>query len=84
MLRLLGFLGGHATWMLFAGVFIGLALPGLAALARPLLAPAVVLILCATLLRVDWRAMGEYARRPVLASLLTAWLMLVSPVVTWL
>jgi BASS family bile acid:Na+ symporter len=84
MLRLLGFLGGHATWMLFAGVFIGLALPGLASFARPLLAPAVVLILCATLLRVDWGAMREYARRPVLASLLTVWLMLVSPVVTWL
>jgi BASS family bile acid:Na+ symporter len=84
MLRILTFLGGHATWMLFAGVFIGLALPGLASLARPLLAPAVVTILCATLLRVDWRAMGEYARRPVLATLLTIWLMLVSPVVTWL
>ncbi len=82
--RLLAFLGGHATWVLFAGVFIGLALPGLASVARPLLAPAVVTILCVTLLRIDWRQMREYTRRPLLASGLTLWLMVISPIVTWL
>ncbi len=80
----LSFLGAHATRVLFLGIFLGIALPPLASLARPLLAPAVVLLLSATLLRVDWSAMREYARRPVLATLLTAWLLLGAPVISWL
>src|SRR3546814_5223975 len=48
MSRLLAFLGGHATWVLFVGVFLGLALPSLAGHARPLLAPAVAVLLTAT------------------------------------
>ena len=81
---LLDTLGRHATWALFGGVLIGLALPGLAALARPLLAPCVVLLLTAALLRVDWTVMLGYARRPALLLGLAAWCMLVCPVVTWL
>jgi BASS family bile acid:Na+ symporter len=82
--RLLAFLGGHATQVLCIGVFLGLALPGLAAVVRPLLAPSVVALLTAALLRVDWRAMGDYARRPWLTSALVLWLLLVSPVILWL
>lgn len=82
--RLLALLGKHAAWALFGGVFIGLALPWLAGLARPLLAPSVVVILGAALLRADWGAMAGYARRPWLILGLIAWFMVVSPVVTWL
>lgn len=81
--RLLGFLGRHATWVLFGGVFLGLAVPPLAALARPLLAPAVVAMLMAMLLRIDWRAMGAYARRPGLAAVLVAWMLVLTPVAAW-
>ena len=80
MSRLLALLGGHATWVLFVGVFLGLALPSLATFARPLLAPAVAVILTATLVRVDWDVMVTYLRRPWLAALITAWLLLGAPV----
>jgi BASS family bile acid:Na+ symporter len=80
MSRLLALLGGHATWVLFVGVFLGLALPSLATFARPLLAPAVAVILTATLVRVDWDVMVTYLRRPWLAGLITAWLLLGAPV----
>lgn len=88
MLGLLGaglaFLGRRATHLLFAGVFIGLALPDLAAVFRPVLAPAVVGLLLTTLLRVDWSAMAGYARRPWLIGLLVIWFLLVTPLATWL
>lgn len=83
MVWFLTFMGRHATQFLFVGVFIGLALPGLADLARPLLAPSVVLLLFAALLRVDWAAMSGYIRRPHVAALLIVWLLLVCPIVTW-
>ncbi len=79
MNRLLAFLGGHATWVLFVGVFLGLALPDLASLARPLLAPAVAVLLTATLVRVDWQVMVAHARRPWVTALVTAWLLIGSP-----
>ncbi|NIA68672.1 hypothetical protein HBA54_08715 [Pelagibius litoralis] len=79
MNRLLAFLGSHATWVLFIGVFLGLALPDLASLARPLLAPAVAMLLTATLVRVDWQVMLAHARRPWVTGLVTAWLLIGSP-----
>lgn len=79
MSRLLAFLGGHATWVLFVGVFLGLALPSLASLARPLLAPAVAVLLTATLVRIDWRVMLDTLRRPGLAAVIVAWLLIGSP-----
>ncbi len=78
------FLGRHAAWTLCGGVLVGLVLPDLAAVARPLLAPSVALILTAALLRVDWSVMAGYSRRPALVGGLALWCMLVSPVVTWI
>lgn len=77
--RILAFLGGHATWILFVGVFLGLAVPSLAELARPLLAPAVAVLLTATLVRIDWRMMQSYLRRPWIAAVITAWLLIGAP-----
>lgn len=82
--NLLDFLGRHATWVLFLGVFLGLAVPPLATLARPLLLPAVVLLLTAMLLRIDWQRMGAYARRPGLASVLVIWILGGAPILAWL
>ena len=82
MSRLLAFLGGHATWVLFIGVFLGLALPSLASVARPLLAPAVAVLLTATLVRIDWRVMLDTLRRPGLAAVIVAWLLIGSPLAT--
>lgn len=83
MVRILAFLGGHGVTVLFLGVFLGLALPELARLARPALAPAVAALLLFSLLRVDWQSVAGYLRRPVLTGGLVAWMLLVSPVVTW-
>jgi len=82
MSRLLAFLGGHATWVLFVGVFLGLALPSLSTLARPLLAPAVVVLLTATLVRIDWRVMLHHLRRPWSATVIIAWLLIGAPLAT--
>jgi BASS family bile acid:Na+ symporter len=77
-------LGRHGPWFLFGGVFLGLLLPDLASLFRPLLTPAVICLLLLALLRVNWQAMGDYLRRPVVGALMTVWLMLAAPVLTWL
>lgn len=83
LLAPLALVGRHATTVLFLGVFIGLALPDLAALARPLLPPAVVLLLTATLLRLDWQAIGLELRRPGLQLLLFPWQQLLLPLLVW-
>ena len=82
MSRLLAFLGGHATWVLFVGVFLGLALPQLSSLARPLLAPCVAVLLTATLVRIDWRLMLAHLRRPGAACVIVAWLLIGAPLLT--
>ena len=83
MSRFLAQLGGHGTKVLFVGVFLGLLLPDLAKFARPLLAPSVVALLLATLLRVEWQAMLSYTRRPLLGLGITAWVLVASPVIVW-
>ena len=82
--RLLAFLGGDATRVLFFGVFIGLLLPQLSALFRPLLAPSVLVLLLAMLLRVDWRAIAERLRQPLRALLLGLAVLIASPLLFWL
>ena len=84
MSRLLRLLGGQGTWVLFIGVFVGLVLPDLASLARPLLTPCVALLLFLAFLRVDWPAALAYARRPSLAVLVSLWILLASPLLVWL
>lgn len=71
----------HSTKLLAVGVLLGLAVPPLADLLRPLLAPVIVLTLALALLRIDLKAMSAYARRPGLVAILVVFLMLVSPVV---
>ncbi|MCG6877406.1 MAG: hypothetical protein LJE97_20140 [Betaproteobacteria bacterium] len=65
-------------------MLIGLAVPPLATAARPLLAPALLIPLTIALLRLDWRHLYDYARRPVLVAMATVWLLGVSPLVMWL
>ncbi len=75
----LGWLGRHGKSMLAAGVFVGLAVPPLAQLFRPLLTPSVVLLLALTLMRMDWTALSGQLKRPLPAALLVAWLLAASP-----
>ncbi len=81
--RLLALLDRQARWALPAGVFVGIALPALAALMRPLLTLAVIGTLTAALLRLDWSQMAAAARRPALPVLFAAWLLVLSPLLVW-
>jgi BASS family bile acid:Na+ symporter len=63
-------------------VFLGLALPQLSSLARPLLAPCVAVLLTATLVRIDWRLMLGHLRRPGVACVIVAWLLIGAPLLT--
>ena len=84
ILGALAFVGRHGALFLAGGVLLGLAAPPLAAAARPLLVPALLVPLTIALLRLDWRRLGDYARRPALIAVVTAWLLAASPALVWL
>lgn len=84
MLRFLSLLGGRGVTLLFAGVFLGLALPDMAALLRPLLAPSVVLLLFFSLLRIEWLSVRSHLGRPLLTAGLVGWMLLASPILAWM
>lgn len=77
---LLGTFGRHATLLLFAGVFLGLAAQPLAAFLKPLFVPSVVGLLALSLLRLNIRDVLAITRRPALLAGTYLWLMLVTPV----
>lgn len=82
-LSLLRLLGRQARWALPAGVFVGIALPDLAALLRPLLTAAVIGTLTGALLRLDWGGMVAQLRRPALLAWIVAWMLVISPLLVW-
>jgi bile acid:Na+ symporter, BASS family len=80
----LDYLGQHATRFLAAGALLGLLVPQLATLARPLLVLGLVVPLIIALVRLDWGAMAGYAQRPVLVGAIVVWLLAASPALMWL
>jgi BASS family bile acid:Na+ symporter len=64
-------------------VFVGVVLPPLATLARPLLTAAVIGTLTAALLRLDWDALARTLRRPGRPLAVAAWLLAASPLLAW-
>lgn len=76
----LGFCGRHGTALLAGGLFIGVAVPPLAALFRPLLGTSVFLLTAATMLAVDWPALRLHLRRPGRLAVALAWIMGGAPV----
>jgi BASS family bile acid:Na+ symporter len=82
--RAIDFAGTHATRLLGAGVLVGLALPPLATALRPLLLPAIMISLVLALVRLDWRAFGADARRPLLVAAMLVWFLGASPAIVWL
>ncbi len=81
--QLLDFCNRRASPLLAAALFAGLLLPDLAHALRPLLAPSVIILLTATLLRIDWAQALAYARKPGRAALVVLWLLLGAPLVMW-
>ena len=83
MTALLRLLGRQARWALPAGALVGIALPDLAAMFRPLLTAAVIGTLTATLLRLDWDRLADRARRPALPAAIATWQLVASPLLVW-
>jgi hypothetical protein len=75
----LGLAGRHGTLLVAASLFVGLAVPGLAAACKPLLGPAIVAMLVLAFLRVDPAELRSHWDRPGLTAAATIWVMLVTP-----
>ena len=71
----LRYLADKGTSALFLGILLGLALPDLAALARPLIAPVVAGLLYFSLLLIDGPSVRAHLRRPALLLLSLAWVL---------
>ena len=65
------------------GVLLGLAVPPLASLARPLLIPTLLIPLTLALVQLDWGAIAAWRHRAGTAALLVVWLLGISPVLVW-
>lgn len=79
----LAWIGKHATILLAAGVFVGLALPDLATMARPLLVPTIIVMLVFSLLRLQPAAVLDAARSPGRVLPVVGFVLLVSPALGW-
>ncbi|MDP7545677.1 MAG: hypothetical protein QGF20_00195 [Alphaproteobacteria bacterium] len=77
----LTFLARHATKFLALGVLTGLALPPLADFMRPALAPVIFVSMTLALLRLEFRDVASFLRRPVLLFLFMVFALFVSPLV---
>lgn len=80
LLRWLAFMGRHGAAILAGGLFIGLVLPPLAALLRPLLTGLIFVLTAATLLGIEWRALRGHLRHPGRIALVLGWTLVAVPV----
>lgn len=76
---LLDWLGRHGTRAVAVSIFLGLALPQLAASFKPFVPEAIFFLLVLAFLRVDPRALRAYFVQPALIIRATVWIMIVSP-----
>jgi len=76
---ILAWINARASKILALCLFVGIALPGLAAAARPFLLPAVTILLASAILRMDWARLAEPLRHPLKIAVLVALLMLGVP-----
>jgi hypothetical protein len=79
--RALAGLGRRGSEALAASVFVGIALPPLASLAKPVFAETLFVLLVLSFLRVDPVALRRHATRPARVITAVAWIMLVVPLV---
>ena len=76
----LSFIGRHGTLFAAASIFVGLAVPPLAAAVKPYLGEAIVVMLTLAFLRVDPTELRHHFTRPGLIAAATLWVMLIVPV----
>lgn len=81
-MKMLAWLGRHATEALIAGAFIGLLLPDLAVVLQGWLSPLVFVFTAASFLKADVIAVARAAwRQPLLPSLLLLWSLVAVPII---
>jgi sodium bile acid symporter family protein len=71
--------GRHGTLVAAASIFVGLAVPGLAATFKPYLSEAIIAMLTLAFLRVDPVELRHHFTRPGLIAAATVWAMLIVP-----
>ena len=71
--------GRHGTLLAATSIFVGLAIPALAAACKPFLGEAIVAMLTLAFLRVDPADLRRHWTRPGLIAAATAWTMLIVP-----
>jgi BASS family bile acid:Na+ symporter len=76
----LSWLGRQCTRAVAASLFIGVMLPPLAALLKPIFAYALFALLCLAFLRVDPAEVRAHFTRPARVAAASAWMMLATPV----
>jgi BASS family bile acid:Na+ symporter len=79
MLKVLHWLAAHGTKIVAGSIFVGLVLPDLAALARPVFPVAVFCMLTIAMIRVDLAAAKAYAARPGLIITAMVWMTVATP-----
>ena len=77
----LGMAGRHGTLLAATSIVVGLAIPDLAAVCKPFLGEAIVVMLTLAFLRVDPADLRGHWARPELIAAATAWTMLIVPAV---
>lgn len=81
--KFLDWLSRRAAPLLAVALFVGVLLPDLARAFRPLLGPSILVLLFATLLRIDWADALSHLRRPLPVLVALAWLLLGAPLAMW-
>jgi len=81
----LGWIGRQGTRAVAISIFVGLALPPLASLLKPVFPETLFVLLCLAFLRVDPAAVRRHAARPGLICAAVIWLMIAVPLIAgWL
>jgi hypothetical protein len=75
----LSWLGRQGTRAIAASIFIGIMVPPLAALLKPIFAYALFVLLCLAFLRVDPAEVRKHFSRPAIVGAAAAWMMLGTP-----
>jgi hypothetical protein len=76
----LSWLGRHGANAVALSIVLGIALPPVGAVVRPVFPETVFILLCLAFLRVDPAALGAQFTRPRLLALAAAWTMMMVPV----
>lgn len=83
LLALLAWSARHGTALLAASIGLGIACAPLAAALRPVVTPAVALLMTLVLLRIDPAQVIAWLRRPLLVMGLSAWVLVACPLIAF-